>query len=305
MVSLEKYKSVAPAFCVCYDVEGNVSSEKVRALTEYHIRKDAKDVYISRSSGECIYQNLEDREIILEDVMAAVEGRLAVITHVNCSNTKDSVEPTKYTESLGIDAIVLISPTYFYLPEYIIAAYWDAISRAAPSTNFIIYNTPQLIDVALTQNLFVETKKNPRVIGIKNSSMPMRDIQMFKLAGRGDYIIFNDLDEQSISGRITGARAGIGGTHGVMPGLFLKMNELVKVGKVEEAVKIQYAASDIIYKVCSGHDNTYGMTREMLHISESLNLGKVREPLSQLVESDLAITQEAARMVKETVATYY
>lgn len=45
MVNLEKYKGVIPAFYACYDAEGNVSPERVRALTEYHIRKGVKGVY--------------------------------------------------------------------------------------------------------------------------------------------------------------------------------------------------------------------------------------------------------------------
>ena len=70
MANLEKYKGVIPAFYACYDAEGNVSPERVRALTEYHIRKGVKGVYVNGSSGECIYQSLEDRKITLENVMA-------------------------------------------------------------------------------------------------------------------------------------------------------------------------------------------------------------------------------------------
>lgn len=73
-------------------------------------------------------------------------------------------------------------------------------------------------------------RENPRVIGVKNSSMPVQDIQLFKQAGGEDYIIFNGPDEQFISGRVIGAEGGIGGTYGVMPELFLKMNELVEAG---------------------------------------------------------------------------
>lgn len=54
-----------------------------------------------------------------------------------------------------------------------------------------------------------------------------------------------------------------------MPELFLKMDELVKAGKMEEAMRVQYAANDIIYKMCSGHGNMYGMIKEMLRINES------------------------------------
>ena len=304
MANLEKYKGVIPAFYACYDAEGNVSPERVRALTEYHIRKGVKGVYVNGSSGECIYQSLEDRKITLEHVMAVAKGKLTVIAHVGCNNTKDSVELARHAESLGVDAIASIPPIYFHLPEYAIAAYWNAMSAAAPNTDFVIYNIPQLAGVALTQGLFAEMRKNPKVIGVKNSSMPVQDIQMFKLAGGDDYIIFNGPDEQFISGRVIGAEAGIGGTYGVMPELFLKMDQLVKEGKMEEARNVQYAANDIIYKMCSGHGNMYGMIKEMLRINESLDLGGVREPLPQLIDSDMAIAKEAARMVKEAVAKY-
>ena len=101
MANLEKYKGVIPAFYACYDAEGNVSPERVRALTEYHIRKGVKGVYVNGSSGECIYQSLEDRKITLENVMAAAKGRLTVIAHVAVSYTHLSAIPTIPPEGCG------------------------------------------------------------------------------------------------------------------------------------------------------------------------------------------------------------
>lgn len=92
MRNLEKYKGVIPAFYACYDKEGNVSPEGVQALTRYFVKKGVKGVYVNGSSGECIYQSVEDRKIILENVMKAAEGKLTVIAHVACNNTKDSQE---------------------------------------------------------------------------------------------------------------------------------------------------------------------------------------------------------------------
>ena len=48
----------------------------------------------------------------------------------------------------------------------------------------------------------------------------------------------------------------------------------------------------------------YGVIKEMLRINENLDLGGVREPLPQLVEEDLPIAREAARMVREAVGKY-
>ncbi|MBR2452837.1 MAG: dihydrodipicolinate synthase family protein [Clostridia bacterium] len=304
MRNLEKYKGVIPAFYACYDKNGNISPEGVQSLTKYFIKKGVKGVYVNGSSGECIYQSVEDRKIVLENVMKANDGSLTVIAHVACNNTKDSMELARHAESLGVDAIAAIPPIYFRLPEYSIAEYWNDISSAAPNTDFVIYNIPQLAGVALTLNLYKEMRKNPRVIGVKNSSMPIQDIQQFKQESGDDYIIFNGPDEQFIGGRVIGAEGGIGGTYGVMPELFLKMDELIKNGEMEKAKEIQYDANAIIYKMCSGHGNLYAIIKGILKINEGLDLGGVRKPLANLADSDMKIVEEAAKMIREAIKKY-
>ena len=269
MRNLEKYKGVIPAFYACYDKEGNVSPEGVQALTRYFVEKGVKGVYVNGSSGECIYQSVEDRKNILENVMKAAEGKLTVIAHVACNNTKDSQELAKHAESLGVDAIAAIPPIYFHLPEYAIAKYWNDISAAAPHTDFVIYNIPQLAGVA-----------GP------------------------DYIIFNGPDEQFMSGRVIGAEGAIGGTYGAMPELYLKLDEYVKAGEMEKAREIQYVCDAIIYKMCSAHGNMYAVIKAILKINEGLELGGVREPLPALVEADMDIVKEAAQMICDAKKKY-
>ena len=297
--NLKKYEGVIPAFYACYDENGEVSPERVRALTQYHIDKGVQGVYVNGSSGECIYLSVEDRKLILENVMAVAKGKLTVIAHVACNNTKDSVELAKHAESLGVDAIAAIPPIYFRLPAYSIARYWNDMSKAAPNTDFIIYNIPQLSGTTLTRDLYAEMRKNPRVIGVKNSSMPTQDIQMFVADGGDDHIVFNGPDEQFISGRVIGAKAGIGGTYGVMHDLFLKLNELIKESDFETAKELQYAINDVIYKMVSGRANLYAVIKEILRLNEKLDLGSVRAPLEPLHEEDLAIAKEAADLINK------
>ena len=304
MRNLDKYKGVIPAFYACYDEKGEISPAGVQRLAQYFIDKGVKGVYVNGSSGECIYQSVEDKKIVLENVMKVAKGKLTVIAHVACNNTKDSMELAAHAENLGVDAIASIPPIYFRLPDHAIAKYWNDISSAAPNTDFVIYNIPQLAGVALSNSLFAEMRKNPRVIGVKNSSMPVQDIQMFKADAGDDYIIFNGPDEQFISGRVIGAEAGIGGTYGVMPELFLKMNELVKAGQLEAAMPIQYAANSIIYKMCSAHGNMYAVIKAILKLNEGFDIGSVRAPLAELTTEDMKIVEEAAQMIKDAKAKY-
>ena len=304
MSDLNKYRGVIPAFYACYDDEGNISPERVRGLTRYLIGKGVNGLYVGGSSGECIYQGVEERKVVLENVMAEAKDKVVIIAHVACNNTADSRELAAHAESLGVDAIAAIPPIYFHLPEYAIAQYWNDISSAAPNTDFVIYNIPQLAGVALTMPLFHEMLKNPKVAAVKNSSMPVQDIQMFKMDGGEDFVVFNGPDEQLVSGLAMGADGGIGGTYGAMPELYLKIYELTKAGKIEEAAKVQYAADAIIYKMCSTKGNMYGTIKAILKIREGLELGGVRKPLANLVDSDMDIVKECVAMIDDAIKTY-
>ena len=297
MKDISKYQGIIPAFYACYDKQGNISPDGVQALTRYFVDKGVKGVYVGGSSGECIYHSVAERKVVLENVMQAAQGRLTVIAHVACNNTRDSQELAAHAESLGVDAIAAIPPIYFHLPEYAIAAYWNDISAAAPNTDFVIYNIPQLAGVALTMSLFHEMLKNPRVRAVKNSSMPVQDIQMFKADGGEGFVVFNGPDEQFISGRAMGADGGIGGTYGAMPELFLKMDQLIRQGDFASALPIQNAANEIIYAMCAAKGNMYAVIKEILRLREGLDLGGVREPLYNLTAEDMPQVQKAARMI--------
>ena len=287
MRDITKYQGVIPAFYACYDEKGDISPEGVEALTRFLIQKGVKGVYVGGSSGECIYQGVAERKLVLEHVMKAAEGRLTVIAHVACNNTADSMELAAHAEGLGVDAIAAIPPIYFHLPEYAIAQYWNDISSAAPNTDFVIYNIPQLAGVALTMPLFHEMLKNPRVVAVKNSSMPVQDIQMFKMDGGEGF-----------------ADGGIGGTYAVMPELYLKIFELVKSGDIPAAREIQYAADAIIYKMCTCKGNLYAVMKEILKIREGLDLGSVRKPMPGLAQSDMPCVKECADMIAAAVGKY-
>ncbi len=301
MKDISKYQGIFPAFYACYDKEGQVSPQAVRALAKYLLDKGVKGLYVGGSSGECIYQSVNERKITLENVMAEVGGKMTIIAHVACNNTADSCELAAHAESLGVDAIAAIPPIYFHLPPKAIAKYWNDISNAAPNTDFVIYNIPQLAGVALSVPLLQEMLKNPRVIGVKNSSMPVQDIQMWKDEGA---IVFNGPDEQLLSGLAAGAVSGIGGTYAAMPELYMEIARCFQAGEMEKGREVQNECCRIIYKMCSTQGNMYATIKEIIRLQGGPDVGGVRAPLLNLAEGDGAVTAQAAQMIADAIKKY-
>lgn len=301
MEKYTKYQGIFSAFYACYDESGAISPERVREFTEYLIGKGVTGLYVGGSSGECIYHSVAERKVVLENVMAVGKGRITVIAHVACNNTADSMELAAHAESLGVDAIAAIPPIYFHLPPYAIAKYWNDISSAAPNTDFIIYNIPQLAGVALSSELLRTMLQNPRVIGVKNSSMPVQDIEMWRDEGA---LVFNGPDEQLLSGLVAGAIGGIGGTYAAMPELYLKIYNLVRDGGIAQARKIQDACCHIIYAMCSCKGNMYAVIKEILRKTGAPDIGGVRAPLYDLVPEDMPTVEKCVEMIQAAKAEF-
>lgn len=295
---LDKYHGIIPAFYACFDDLGEISLSRTQALARHFLAQGVQGLYVNGSSGECIYLNLEERKKVLENVVEAVGGKLLIVAHVAANSTRDSMELARHAESLGVDAIAAIPPIYFRLPEHAIAKYWNDISSAAPNTDFIIYNIPQLAGTALTLSLLREMMKNPRVVGIKNSSMPVQDIQMFVDAGEGRLTVLNGPDEQFIAGRLMGACGGIGGTYGAMPKLFLKANALYEADQLEEARALQYDICRIISAMVSCHGSMYAVIKELLR-RQGINCGSVRPPFPALIKDDMKQVDLCEKMIAD------
>ena len=298
---LKKYHGIFPAFYACYNDDGSVSGERCEALVEYLIGKGVTGLYVGGSSGECIYQSVAERKLVLEHVMKVAKGRIVIIAHVACNNTADSRELAAHAESLGVDAIAAIPPIYFKLPPHAVAQYWNDISAAAPNTDFVIYNIPQLAGIALSSDLLRTMLKNPRVIGVKNSSMPVQDIEMWRDEG---CIVFNGPDEQLASGLAAGAIGGIGGTYAAMPELYLKIFRLIEENRIAEAREIQDTCCHIIYALCGCKGNMYAAIKEPLRRLGGPDCGGVRAPLYNLVPEDSAQIDKCVAMIREAYNKY-
>lgn len=298
---LIKYQGIFPAFYACYGQDGTIDPQRVEAFTEYLIRTGVNGVYVGGSSGECIYQSTAERKLLLEHVVKAAAGRLTIIAHVACNNTAESMELAAHAESLGVDAIAAIPPIYFHLPAHAVAQYWNDISSAAPNTDFIIYNIPQLAGVALDQDLLKTMLKNPRVIGVKNSSMPVQDIETWRAEG---CIVFNGPDEQLLSGLTAGAIGGIGGTYAVMPELYIRIYQLFQQGRIAEAREIQDTCLQIIFAMCACKGNLYAVIKECIRRMGGPDIGGVRAPLYNLVPDDMAQVDRCVEMIASAKKKY-
>lgn len=301
-MSITKFKGIIPAFYACYDDNGDISEERTKQYANYMLDKDVKGLYVGGSSGECIYQTIEERKLTLKYVAEAVQGKFTLIAHVGALSTRDSQDLAQYAEELGYDALSAIPPIYYNLPEHSIYRYWTDIVEST-SLPFIIYNIPQTTGYNLSLDLFSKMLEHKKVIGVKNSSMPAMDIERFKVTAGEEFIVFNGPDEQFVSGRLIGADGGIGGTYGVMPELFLQANQYVQQGQFNEARAIQHDINNIIVALTSQRANMYAVIKAILKY-KGMDVGSVRAPFEPVSAEEQSEIEAISKQIDQTILKY-
>ncbi len=276
MRDLEKFKGVFVALNTIYDKNDEINVDAIKELVKIYKSKGVKGVYVCGSTGEGFLLSTEERMQVAEAVMDVAGDDFTVIVHVGCAGTKESVRLAKHSEKIGVDAVSAVPSVYYHLSPASVEKHWTGIIDST-DLPFIIYNIPQLTSFNLPLDLFERMAKNPKVIGIKNSEEPVYNMERYRTVAGDDFIIFNGSDEQYLGGRLMGANAGIGGTYGTMPELFVKLDELINQNKIEQAKLLQYKINDVIFDLIS-LPSLYGAAKNVISRRFGIDAGVPRSP---------------------------
>lgn len=295
MTDLEKFKGIFTALNVIYDENDNVDLEKIKQLVNVYKSKGVKGIYACGSTGEGFLLSVQERKDVAKAIVEAANGEMTVIVHVGSASTKESVELAQHCEEIGADAVSAVPCVYYHLPEESVELHWNTIIEAT-SLPFIIYNIPQLTAFNLSPELLAKMAENPKVIGVKNSAEPVYLMERYKTAVKKDFVVFNGSDEQYLGGRMMGADAGIGGTYGCMPELFVALDKMINNGEYDKAKELQTKINDCIFSLLS-HASLYGAAKGVISIRYGIECGNPRKPL-------LPVDKEEVRYIAEKIERY-
>lgn len=297
---VSRFRNVTVALNTPFQANGDVDLDAARRLTRYFIRKGIKSLYVCGSTGEGFLLDSDERRQVTAAVKEEAGDEMTIIVHVGCPDTRHSAELAKHAESIGADATSAVPCVYYHLGEESVYRHWTAITEAA-DLPFFIYNIPQLTGFNLSMGLFERMLQNERIAGVKCSSEPCHDILRFKQAGGEDFIVFNGPDEQFLAGRLMGADAGIGGTYGAMPELYLKIDELIRRGEIAKAQKMQVMITQFIYRLCS-FPSMHGACKTIIRL-DGCDIGDPRLPFLPVDAKDpeiLKLYTDIRAAVEET-----
>jgi N-acetylneuraminate lyase len=228
-----------------FDQKENIDFKSLQSLVVNAIDQDLTGVYVGGSTGEAFLQSQAERRDCLESVAESSLGKLNLIAHVGSIRTKDCCELANAAKGAGYHAVSAVTPFYYGFSFDALLDHYRAIVDAADGLPMIVYNIPVLTGVALSDMQIEELLNLENVIGIKQTSIDL--YQLEKIANRNPgKIIFNGFDEIFLPGQMAGAQGGIGSTYNVIGSKYKEIQKLICSGDVGRAKSVQKSANRLI-----------------------------------------------------------
>lgn len=281
-MKIEKIEGLIAATFSTFDENKVLKLDLVKDVVDKLIADGVNGVFVGGTNGEGLSLSTEERMLIAEAYVKTVDKRMKVFVHVGHSSIKEAQKLAEHAQSLSVDAISAVAAFYFK-PQSAenLAECMSQIASAAPQTPFYYYHMPAVTGIAISVTEFLKygESKIPNLAGVKYTANTLHEYQDCIKYENGKYDILFGYDELLLPALTLGAKGAIGSTYSFAAPMYLKIIDLFKQRKIEEAAAAQYDCIEMI-KILGKH-SPIPTQKEILKLS-GLDLGGCRLPLVSL-----------------------
>ncbi len=260
----------------------SVDTEALAKITNYVIEGGVEYLVILGTTAESATLNAEEKELVIETIVTANNGRVPMVLGVGGNNTAKVVEELKTRDLSRFAAILSVSPYYNKPTQEGIYQHFKAVSEASP-ISIIVYNVPGRTASNMLPSTVIRLAKDfKNIIGIKEAAGDIvQAMKLIQTKPEGFLVISGD-DMITLPMVLAG---GAGVISVIGEGFPKEFSEMVRLGlnkKVVEAYKIHYKLADSIDMIFE-QGNPAGIKEVFKHLGLSENT--VRLPLVTVDEN--------------------
>lgn len=286
---MKKFNGIYTALVTPFHSSGKINPEAVQRLVEDNLKKGVSGFYVCGSTGESYLLSQEERKYLLEAVCEAADQKAQILVNVGMFSTEYAVELAKHAQKQGADVISSVPPFYF---SFTMEEYVDYYRDLSDSVDIpvLLYNIPAMSSITFAQDDIKRLLENDKITGIKHTSYDLFQLQQL-ISQYPEKNFFIGHDEIFLSALAVGVQAGIGSTYNIMPDKFLKIRELFRLGRMQEAVKVQNEVNNIVSALCKV--GIFKGIKEILK-AQGIDCGCCRRPFKELDDEQRRFLLETA-----------
>ena len=224
--------------------EDGINEAATRKLVNKLINDGVHGLFVLGTNGEFYALSEAEKLALVEIVVDEATGRVPVFAGSGGISTEEVIKVTNQFAELGVDAVSVITPYLIKLSDEELIQYYQTI---ALNTNLpmILYNIPANTQLSINESVFKELIQLPQIIGIKDSSGKLENIQMYlETNDREDFSILIGSDSLILPALQMGVDGAVAATSNVLTKTDLGIYQAFLENKMERAQVLQESIND-------------------------------------------------------------
>lgn len=163
---------------------GQVDEAGLRALVDFHVKHGTDAIVPCGTTGESPALSHDEHKRVVELVVQAAAGRIAVIAGTGSNSTAEALDLTAHAKKAGADGALLVCPYYNKPTQKGLIEHFRTIADKVDLPG-IIYNIPGRTAVNMLPESILALADHPNIVGVKEASGNLEQMTQLIL-GAGD-----------------------------------------------------------------------------------------------------------------------
>ncbi|MGE5494815.1 MAG: dihydrodipicolinate synthase family protein [Burkholderiales bacterium] len=263
--------------------DGKVDYAALEKNMEFYAKSGIQGYLALGSNGENKSLTNDEKENVLKVIIDNKGKDQSVMAGCIFESTYETIIYAKKFEKLGADFLTLLPPSYFkkQMTDAVLIKYFNDVANAV-DTPCLLYNAPQFCGgTTLSVKLVQECAKNPKIVGLKDSSTG--NIESFLFGARDVMNVMAGSANFFMSTVIMGGSGGVVSLANIFPGIVNDLYQLILAKKYEEA----FVLNEKVLRLNKGVSGAGGVAAVKYAMDlAGLNGGDPRLPLLPLPEEN-------------------
>lgn len=220
-------------------LENGIDEKATRKLVNKLINSGIHGLFILGTNGEFYALSEEEKLALVRIVVDETAGRVPVFAGSGGVSTDAVIKLTNKFAELGVDAVSIITPYLIKVSDQELIQHYQTIA-ANTDLPIILYNIPANTKISISESVFKELVKVPQIIGIKDSSGEIENIQMYlDVNDREDFSVLVGSDSLILSALKKGADGAVAATSNILTKTDLGIYQAYLENNLEKAELLQ------------------------------------------------------------------
>ena len=232
-----EWKGVFPALLTPFTADDQVDLAMFEKNLDAQVDAGIHGIIIAGSLGEASTLTLAEKDALVKFSVSKLAGKIPVIMNIAEGATRDAVLQAKLAKEWGADGLMLLPPMRYKADDRETVEFFKEVARNT-DLPIMIYNNPVDYKIDVTLDMFQELTAFPHINAIKESTRDVTNITRLKNRFGNRFAILCGVDPLTVEELALGADGLVAGLVDAFPKETVVMYNLVKAGKMDEAIAI-------------------------------------------------------------------